>query len=355
MEDSELHHPRDGAFTLMRHAVLSSPSTLRLITHLLVVSTNLLTAFAIALVMVAFGATFLIQCFSVICVIEKFIECFNEVAVTVCARMISLLLMKPCFSRGTVGERERMAASSTLVRVIVGCWWSSFAYAVPVDKLYSFYNSWNFLTIVVTQVWLQLLCVRVEDMYRRGTGSSSSSRESKRDRATTFCIVLLALGLLIWLISSALYKETSLETVVMLRNAIGTLCLGVRAEKFLISRMFSPNESVSSSYSYEDSSSSSSSLSSSSSHKKLCLDLFRILCRLVLNCCVLVAASEGNRMFLFLLVANDVIALSDPVVKIVDMAMYERHLKGKYPRLTTTEFAAVPSEETCPVCLEVIM
>ena len=130
MDDIELHHPRDGAFTLMRHAVMSSPSTIRLITHLLVVSTNLLSAFAIALVMVAFGATFLIQCYSVICVIEKFMECFNEVAITMGARVVSLLLMKTCFSRGTVGERERMAVSGALVRVAVGYWWSSFAYSV---------------------------------------------------------------------------------------------------------------------------------------------------------------------------------------------------------------------------------
>ena len=114
MEDTE--RPRDSAYTLMRHAVLTSPSANRLVTHLLVITTNVLTALALGVVMIAFTATFFMQCFSIVCIIEKFLECFGDVAISLGARVVSFLLMKTCFSNGNYGERERLAAGAALIR-----------------------------------------------------------------------------------------------------------------------------------------------------------------------------------------------------------------------------------------------
>ena len=85
--------------------------------------------------------------------------------------------------------------------------------------------------------------------------------------------------------------------------------------------------------------------------RKLSYEVFRLLFQVVLDALVTVS-SKGDRSFLFFLLTIDVIALSDPLIKMTDIAMYERHLKRKYPRLTPAEFAAVAKEETCPVCLE---
>lgn len=345
MDDIELHHPRDSTFTIVRHAVMTSPRTIRLVTHLLVVATNFLTAFALAIVVVAFGATFIIQCFSVICVIEKFIDCFNEVAISMGARIVSFLLMKSCFSRGASdGSRDRLAAGRAIVKISIGCCWSSIAYSVPTDKLHAFYFSWSFFTIVICQVWLQLIIVRVEEMFRREQGGIS--RESRKDRMTCSVLILLPLGLLCWLISMKLSKDFSLESIIMLRNAMNSLYEGAVVETLIISLM--GNESSSSAYAYED-----SSTPSSSQHRKLSHEVGRLVLQLILDSAIMISSDESNRAFICVLLATDTIALSDPLLKMLDIAIHERHLRRKFPKLSAAEFANVPKEETCPVCLEV--
>ena len=344
MDDIELNHPRDSTFTLVRHAVMTSPRTIRLVTHLLVVATNVLTAFALAIVVVAFAATFIIQCFSVICVIEKFIECFNEVLISMGARMVSFLLLKSCFSRGTTDrDRDRMAAGRAVIRILVGCCWSSIAYSLPVSKLHAFYFSWPFFTIVICQIWLQLIIVRVEEMFRREQGGNN--RESRKDRMTCSLFMMLPLSLLCCLISIKLSKNWELDSAIMLRNAINSLYEGAVVEKQIISLM--GNESSSSAYAYEDSSS-----PSSSQHRKLTHEVVRLSFQLILDT-AMIASTEDNRAFLAVLVATDTLALSDPLLRILDIVMYERQVRKKFPRLSAAEFLKVPKEETCPVCLEV--
>jgi hypothetical protein len=339
MEEIDGNHSRDGPFTLMRHALLTSPIMIQLVTHLLVIVTSFLTALALALVTIAFGATFTFQCFSVVCVVGKFLECFNEVSINMAARLVSFFLSKTCFSRGATGERERMAVGSTIIRIAVGCWWSSFAYSISADKLHRFYQSWSFFTAIVAQVWLQLLIVRVESMFKRG--QSDSGREIRRDRAICSALILLTLGLISSLILTTLSKEFSLESVAMLRNSLCALYQGILMEKLIMSQM--STESSNAAYVYED----------SAQQSKLTFEVFQLLLQVALDISFFIGASEKRRMLLLTFLVHDAVALSEPLVKIVDVLMYERHVKKKFPRLSVTEFSEIEKDETCPVCLEV--
>ena len=339
MEEIDGNHPRDGPFTLMRHAVLTSPIMIRLVTHLLVIVTSFLTALALALVTIAFGATFTFQCFSVICVIGKFLECFNEVSINTAARLVSFFLSKTCFSRGEAGERERMAVGSTIIRTAVGCWWSSVAYNISANKLYNFYQSWPFFNTVVAQVWLQLLIVRVEAMYKRG--QSDSGRESRRDMAICSALILITLGLISGIILMTLSKEFSLESVAMLRNSLCALYQGVLVEKLIMSHISTDPSNAA--YVYED----------SAQQSKLTFEVFQLLLQVALDVSFFIGANDNRRMLLLSLIVHDAVALSEPLVKIVDVLMYERHVKKKFPRLSVTEFSEIEKDETCPVCLEV--
>lgn len=338
MDEIDGNHSRDGPFTLMRHAVLTSPITIQLVTHLLVIVTSFLTALALALVTIAFGATFTFQCFSVICVVGKFLECFNEVSINMAARLVSFFLSKTCFSRGATGERERMAVGSTIIKIAVGCWWSSFAYSISTDKSQRFYQSWSFFTTIVAQVWLQLLNVRVESMLKRGQVIGS---ENRRDRGICSALILLTLGLISSHVLTALSREFSLESVAMLRSSLCALYQGVLMEKLIISQM--SNESSNAAYVYED----------SAQQSKLTFEVFQLLLQVALDISFFIGATENRRMLLLSLLVHDAVALSEPLVKIVDVLMYERHVKKKFPRLSVIEFSEIEKDETCPVCLEV--
>ena len=223
-----------------------------------------------------------------------------------------------------------------MTRIAIGCSWSAFAYSLSASKLHKFYLSWSFFIIVVAQVWLQLFIVRAEEMFRRGL--VNNCRESRRDRAVLFGVIVPILCLLCGLIISELLKEPSLEALAMHRTVMCGLCQGLQ---IIVFRTFTDNNNGE--FSHDD----------STQQSKLYLEMLQQLVQVFLDSSFFILASNDRKVFLFCLMLYDVIALSYPVHKIACTFLYERFLKKKYPRLSVEEFSLVEKDETCPVCLEV--
>ena len=336
MEEVDTNHSRDSAFSRMRHGLLTSPVARRLVVHLFTVLSSFLSAFVLAIATIAFGITFALQCFSVFCTVGGLVECIHEALVSFGARIVSLFLMKRCFSAGSAGERERTAIGDAITRIVVGCSWSAFAYSLSASKLHKLYLSWSFFIIVVAHVWLQLFIIRAEEMFRRGL--LNNCRESRRDRSILFGVIVPILCLLCGLIISELLKEPSLEALAMHRTVICGLCQGLQ---IIVVRTFT--EDNNSNFAHDD----------STQRTKLYLEIFQQLVQVFLDSSFFIVASNDRKIFLFCLMVYDVIALSYPVHRIACTFLYERLLKRKYPRLSVDEFSLIEKDETCPVCLEV--
>lgn len=336
MEDIDSNHSRDSTFALMRHALMTSSIARRLVVHLFTVLSSFLSAFVLAIATIAFGITFALQCFSVFFTVGGLIECIHEALVSVGVRVVSYFLLKRCFSAGPAGERERATIGDAMTRMVIGCTWSAFAYSISASKLHRFYLSWSFFVIVVAQVWLQLFIVRAEEMFRRRQWNNC--RESRRDRAILFCVIVPVLCLLCGLIVSELLKEPSLEALALHRTVICALCQGLH---IIVFRTF--KESINNDITHDD----------SVQQSKLYLEMLQQLVQVFLDSSYFILASSDRKIFLFCLMVYDVIALSYPVHKIACTFLYERLLKRKYPRLSVDEFSHIEKDETCPVCLEV--
>jgi hypothetical protein len=83
---------------------------------------------------------------------------------------------------------------------------------------------------------------------------------------------------------------------------------------------------------------------------RLNLKIMNQLFQVGINSAVLLS---GKSSFLLkFLVLADFSTLSDTVIKVIKIIQCERHVKNRFPKLSSEEFLLLGEGETCPVCLE---